>query len=174
MNRQSRRKQEKELNKQLKNMKTNKQTLKINEKLQFEAIPVWDSNSTFTINGVTLEYLARMADTYRPLVQFVDAVIMQGKIDNKILTQYLYEDGSPAPETDPRIAADKKQNDEYVNMWREKLEERKRALSEQLENLKQTQKDMESYSDSILNAEGEPLNKESKIVNIDGEVLSSK
>lgn len=173
MNRQQKRTKERELKKQLKNMKTNKTKTTVKENLNFEAIPTWDSNTTFTINGITLEYLTRMADTYRPLVQFVDAIILQGKMDGKVINQYVYEDNTLASFEDPRVKAEAEKEKEYINTWKEKLEERKRILNEQLENLKRTQEEMEKYSESILDSNGEPLHKEGKILNMNGETISS-
>lgn len=109
--------------------------------------PMWGENDSFTLTGTALANLVNHLEPYRAMIQMVDAIIVTGELEGKIKTQFFYEDGTPVPDTDTRLAVLNTQEEARINHWKDLVAKRQAEFQEIADKIPQEAEIVEPSKD---------------------------
>ncbi len=104
--------------------------------------PTWTPATMFTLNGNQMQALAELAGLFKPIVEMSDQLIKSAEVAGSVTTEFVYPDGTPVPEKDPRLEgfrteaeAELEQIRTQLKAYEEKVAEAQAAMKEQAKKL---------------------------------------
>lgn len=112
--------------------------------------PTWKGSDIFTINGMQLQEIATLSSIFKGLISLSDEIIQTGEIQGSVKTQFVYGDGSPVSELDPRLESVIAEKDAEITEMRNKIEEYQKQLAELNEAARAKAEEVKKAESSVV------------------------
>lgn len=117
--------------------KGEKSTVKARTDLPIYRNPTWSSNATFTINGMQLQHIINFSNMMKGIIDTSDEILKSGEVSGVVQTNFVYPDGTPVPESDPRLEELIAERDAEIEDLRNKIEEFQKRRQESIAKLQE-------------------------------------